>query len=52
MLPEAVQAPEDWTGSVDINAEDFPGSRQPLFLDWQSELELLDDGDQQPFPEN
>ncbi|HJP05169.1 MAG: hypothetical protein QF897_05600 [Gammaproteobacteria bacterium] len=48
MLAEPAEAPEDWTGSVDINAEDFPGSRQPLFLDWQSKLEQLDEPEPNP----
>jgi hypothetical protein len=52
MLPEPAEAPEDWTGSVDINAEDLPGSRQPLFLDWQSELEQLEPLDEpEPLPD-
>ncbi len=42
MLAEPAEAPEDWTGSVDVVVEDLPGKRLPLFRDWQSELELLD----------
>lgn len=43
MRVEAAQAPEDWSGSVDINTEDLPGSRGPVIRDWQSELEAIDD---------
>jgi hypothetical protein len=30
---------------VDITSEDLPGSTQPLFIDWQSELDDLNDRD-------
>ena len=43
--PERAEAPEDWTGSVDISLEDLPGASQPLFIDWQREIELLEDPD-------
>ncbi len=43
MQAEVTQAPEDWTGSFDINAEDLPGSHPPQHRDWQSELEQLDE---------
>ncbi len=42
---EPAEAPEDWSGSVDINVEDLPGSHQPLFIDWQSRIEMIDDLD-------
>jgi hypothetical protein len=45
MRAEAAEAPEDWSGSVDINNEDMPDSTHPLFLDWKSRIELLDDID-------
>jgi Family of unknown function (DUF6763) len=45
MNAEPAEAPEDWSGSVDINIEDIPGSRQPLFIDWQSRIEMIDDLD-------
>jgi hypothetical protein len=48
MLPEAAEAPEDWSGSVDVNAEDLPGSNQPQFLDWKSQLEMADEPDTSP----
>ncbi len=45
MNTEPAQAPEDWSGSVDINPEDIPGSSQPLFIDWQSRIDMIDDLD-------
>jgi hypothetical protein len=45
MNAEPAAAPEDWSGSVDINAEDIPGSSQPLFIDWKSRIEMIDDLD-------
>jgi hypothetical protein len=47
MRPETTAAPEDWSGSVDVTEEDLPDSTQPLFLDWQSQLDLLDNADLQ-----
>jgi len=42
--PTPAQAPEDWSGSVDISHEDLlPGAHHTLVRDWQSELELIDD---------
>ena len=41
--PEPAQAPEDWSGSVDISGEDLPGNKYTLMRDWQSEVELLED---------
>ena len=38
-------APEDWSGSVDISHEDIPGEHAPRPLDWQSQLDSLDDID-------
>ena len=43
MHAEPAEAPEDWSGSVDINEEDLPGSSHPLFIDWQSRIELIDE---------
>jgi hypothetical protein len=43
MLAQPAAAPEDWTGSVDINSEDFPGSTPQLFRDWQNELERIEE---------
>ncbi len=43
MNAEPAEAPEDWSGSVDINVEDVPDSSQPLFIDWQSRIEMLDE---------
>ena len=45
MRPQATAAPEDWSGSVDVTEEDLPDRTQPPFLDWQSQLDLLDDTD-------
>ena len=39
---EGVQAPEDWSGSVDIDPEDLPDPENHPQLSWQSPLELLD----------
>ncbi|MGI9290293.1 MAG: DUF6763 family protein [Gammaproteobacteria bacterium] len=43
MRAEAAEPPEDWSGSVDINDEDIPGSKHPLFIDWKSHIEMLDE---------
>jgi hypothetical protein len=43
MGAEKAGAPEDWSGSVDINTEDLPGSRKPQIRDWQSEFERVVD---------
>jgi len=45
MRAEQTNPPEDWTGSVDINLEDFPDrrARRSHKLDWQSEIDALDD---------
>ena len=42
MRADAVEAPDDWSGSVDISGDDLPGTRKPAVRDWQSELETLD----------
>jgi len=42
MHPEAAEAPEDWSGSVDISGEDLASRWHPMIRDWQSELELID----------
>lgn len=42
---EPAEAPEDWSGSVDISVEDIPDSTHPIFLDWKSHIDLLDDTD-------
>jgi hypothetical protein len=42
---EPAEAPEDWSGSVDISVEDIPDSTHPIFLDWKSRIDLLDDTD-------
>ena len=43
MRADVAQAPEDWSGSVDIMSDDLPGSRRAEIRDWQSELEMIDD---------
>jgi hypothetical protein len=42
---ETAAAPEDWSGSVDINQEDIPDSTHPIFLDWKAHIDVLDDAD-------
>jgi hypothetical protein len=43
MRSEAAEAPEDWSGSVDISVEDIPGTSHAAIRDWQSEMELADE---------
>ena len=43
MRAESTGAPEDWSGSVDISVEDLPESSQAIHMDWQTELDALDD---------
>jgi hypothetical protein len=42
---EAAGAPEDWSGSLDMNYEDIADRYRPLLRDWQTRLEMLDDPD-------
>jgi hypothetical protein len=42
MRPDSAEAPDDWSGSVDISDEDLPGIKNSTHRDWQSELELID----------
>ena len=43
MLLEAVDAPEDWSGSVDIEPEDFKvGQDETKQNDWSNPLDFLD----------
>jgi hypothetical protein len=39
---ESAQAPEDWSGSVDINLEDLPEPDISTANGWHSPLEILD----------
>jgi hypothetical protein len=39
---EPAQAPEDWSGSVDIDCEDLPGTEMPLDTGWQNLLGFID----------
>ncbi len=39
---EPAQAPEDWSGSVDINLEDMPDPESNSGTGWRDRLELLD----------
>lgn len=46
MLIESVGAPEDWSGSVDMDPEDYSGnSNGELPLGWHDPLEFLDQTD-------
>jgi hypothetical protein len=45
MRVEPAEAPEDWSGSVDINPEDLADQYSPLLLDWQSRVDMLDEFD-------
>jgi hypothetical protein len=42
MHAAAAEAPEDWTGSVDVSGEDRAITWQPPIRDWQSEVEVVD----------
>lgn len=46
MRAEKTAPPEDWSGSVDINQEDFLRNRVTVHLDWQCELDSLEDDDE------
>lgn len=39
---ERVQAPEDWSGSVDIGFEDLPEPEASSAPNWQQTLDLID----------
>ena len=39
---EPAQAPEDWSGSVDINMEDLPDPENGPGNTWHNPLEILD----------
>ena len=45
MRAEAAEAPEDWSGSVDINPEDMPDTCAPLLVDWKTRVDMLEDID-------
>jgi len=45
MLAENTAPPEDWSGSVDVTEEDKPYLRTVIHLDWQCELDSLEDDD-------
>ena len=46
MLLESVEAPEDWSGSVDIEPEDYHiGLDETSQNDWSSPLDYLDRAD-------
>jgi hypothetical protein len=43
LLLESVGAPEDWSGSVDMDPEDFTGETNgELPIGWHDPLEFLD----------
>jgi len=39
---ELAQAPEDWSGSVDIDLEDLPDADHAASLNWHDPLEFID----------
>ena len=39
---EPAQAPEDWSGSVDIDFQDLPETEIPLNIGWQNPLGFID----------
>ena len=41
--PEPAEAPEDWSGSVDVNAEDLPDAPCPQVIDWQMQVDLIEE---------
>ena len=43
MGAEKTGAPEDWSGSVDINTEDLPGAKKIPVRDWQIEFDRIVD---------
>ena len=43
MHAEQAEAPDDWSGSVDMGDEEMQDIGHPLLRDWQSEMELADD---------
>jgi len=46
LLIEKVGAPEDWSGSVDMDPEDFTGKESgDIPLGWHDPLEMLDRND-------
>lgn len=42
---EPAQAPEDWSGSVDIDMEDLPDPEQYNGIGWHDPMEFLDNYD-------
>ena len=42
---EPAQAPEDWSGSVDVDQEDLPDPDEGCQQSWQDPLEYLDHAD-------
>ena len=42
MHADAAEAPEDWTGSLDVCGEDLATNWHPQIRDWQSEVEVAD----------
>lgn len=46
LLIEPVGAPEDWTGSIDMDPDDYKGDEDgDIPLGWHDPLELLDEAD-------
>ena len=45
MHAEKAEAPEDWSGSVDVSREDLPGGNRRRRIDWQAQVDQLEDFD-------
>jgi hypothetical protein len=45
MHAEAAEAPEDWSGSFDMNQEDISDRYHPLIHDWKNQIEMIDEFD-------
>jgi hypothetical protein len=43
MRAEAAEAPDDWSGAVDMSEDATHDISHPLLRDWQSEIELADE---------
>ncbi len=43
MHADPADAPEDWSGSADVNDEDLPGVASPMFIGWQTQLKVIND---------
>ena len=50
LLSEGVGAPEDWSGAVDMDPEDFTGKDDGIPQGWHDPLEILEKSDQGTLP--